>query len=120
MNRSLWIAQFLLAFLFLFAGIVKLVAPLQPMADQSGLPVDFLLFVGVMEVLGALGLILPGLLHKWTGLVPLAALGLVIIMIGAVAITLRTETILLALFPFITGLVAVFVAYGRGRLAPLS
>jgi uncharacterized membrane protein YphA (DoxX/SURF4 family) len=116
MNRSLWIAQWLLAVLFLFAGIAKLVAPLQPMADQVGLPVGLLLFVSAMEILGGLGMILPGLFHIQTKLTPVAALGLVVIMIGATTVTLRTGPPLTALFPFATGLAAVFVAYGRWRL----
>jgi uncharacterized membrane protein YphA (DoxX/SURF4 family) len=119
MNRALWIAQWLLAFLFLFAGIAKLATPIQPMADQVGLPADLLLFVSVMEVTGALGLILPGLLHIWTKLTPVAALGLLVIMIGATTVTLRTETPLMALLPFTAGLAAAFVAYGRWRF-PLT
>jgi uncharacterized membrane protein YphA (DoxX/SURF4 family) len=120
MNRVLSIAQWLLALLFLFAGIVKLVSPIQPMVDQSGLPAGLLLFVGVMEILGGLGLILPGLLRIWTSLTPLAAIGLVLIMIGATTVTLRTGSVLMALLPFITGVTAAFIAYGRWRLAPLK
>jgi len=120
MNRALWIVQWLLACIFLFAGIAKLVSPLQPMVDQSGVPAPLLLFVAVMEVLGAAGLILPGLLHIATRLTPVAALGLILIMIGATMLTLRTSPALLALFPFLTGLAAAFVAYGRLRLKPLA
>ena len=119
MNRTLWIAQWLLALLFLFAGTAKLVSPLQPMAEQSGLPAWFLLFVSVMEVLGAAGVVLPGLLHVATRLIPLAALGLTGIMIGATVVTLRGGMLGLAILPVITGLVAAFVAYGRWRLYPL-
>jgi len=119
MNRTLWIAQWLLAVLFLFAGIAKLVSPIQPMAEQSGVPAGLLLFVSVMEIVGGLGIVLPGLLHFATKLIPLAALGLIAIMVGAVAVTLRTGTVLMALFPLITGLIAAFVAYGRWRLLPL-
>jgi uncharacterized membrane protein YphA (DoxX/SURF4 family) len=120
MNRALWIAQWVLALLFLFAGTAKLVGPLQPMVDQTGLPGRFLLFVAVMEVLGGLGLVLPGMLHIKTALTPLAAVGLAIIMIGATTVTLQTGAILLAVLPFVTGLIAVFVAYGRWRMSPLN
>jgi uncharacterized membrane protein YphA (DoxX/SURF4 family) len=119
MNRALWIAQWLLAAIFLFAGTAKLVSPLQPMADQSGVPAGLLLFVSVMEILGAAGLILPGLLHTATKLTPAAALGLILIMIGATTLTLRTGPASLALLPFVTGFAAAFVAYGRWRLLPL-
>jgi DoxX-like family len=118
MNRILWIAQWILALVFLFAGTVKLVTPIQPMAEQSGVPAGLLLFVGVMEICGGVGLILPGLLGIRPQLMAIAAAGLVVIMIGAVTVTLRTGPALLALIPLATGLIAAFVAYGRWRLAP--
>ncbi len=62
-NRILWIVQWLLALLFLFAGVMKLVLPIEEMTKQIALPGAFLRFVGVTEVLGAFGLILPGLLR---------------------------------------------------------
>ncbi|MGD0435231.1 MAG: DoxX family protein [Bryobacteraceae bacterium] len=118
MNRALWIAQVLLALLFLFAGGAKLVVPVAEMAKQVGLPGMFLRFVGVVEVLGAIGLILPGLLGIRPGLTPLAAAGLVVIMIGATVITLQLGPVPPALFPFATGLLLVFVAYGRWQVTP--
>jgi DoxX-like family len=69
-------------------------------------------------VLGGLGLILPGLLRIRTVLTPLAAAGLVIIMIGAVALTLKSGPFSTSLFPLVVGLLSAFVAYGRWRLAP--
>ena len=87
MSRALWIVQGLLAALFLFAGVMKLVLPLDQMTGTVPLPGAFLRFIGVVEVLGAVGLILPSLLRIRPGLTPLAAGGLVIIMIGAVWIT---------------------------------
>src|SRR3989475_3590159 len=83
MNVALWIVQGLLSALFLFAGGAKLVLPLDQMTGPVALPGWFLRFIGVAEVLGALGLVLPGLLRIRPGLTPLAAAGLVIIMIGA-------------------------------------
>jgi uncharacterized membrane protein YphA (DoxX/SURF4 family) len=120
MNRTLWILQGLLAALFLFAGGTKLVLPIEEMTKQMPLPGLFLRFIGVVEVLGAFGLILPGLLHIRPGLTPLAAAGLVIIMLGATALTLKTGDVAMAMPPLVTGLLAAFVAYGRWRLAPLS
>jgi len=75
-------------------------------------------FVGVCEVLGGLGLILPGLLRTQQWLTPLAAAGLVVIMIGATVVTLLTGGGAMALFPSATGLLLLFVAYRRWRLAP--
>ena len=118
MNRTLWIIQWLLALLFLFAGGSKFVIPVAEMTKQMPmLSGGFLRFVGVCEVLGAIGLILPGLLRIQTGLTPLAAAGLVGIMIGATVLTVMTNGVAMALFPFVVGLLAAFVAYGRWRLA---
>jgi hypothetical protein len=76
------------------------------------LPGWFLRFIGVDEVLGAIGLILPGLLGIRPGLTPLAAAGLVIIMIGATVVTLAGGDVALALIPLVVGLLSAFVAYG--------
>jgi len=118
-NYALWIVQGLLALLFLFAGGVKLVLPLETLAAQMPVPGPFVRFIGVAEVLGAMGLILPGLVRIRPGLTPLAAAGLVIIMIGATVLTLVSGGGAQALIPLAVGLLAAFVAYGRWRLAPL-
>ena len=88
MTYALWIVQGLLALVFLFAGGMKLVLPLEQLTGPVPLPGLFVRFIGVAEMLGALGLILPGLLGIRPGLTPLAAVGLVIIMIGATVVTL--------------------------------
>jgi len=119
MTRALWVVQGLLAALFLWAGGMKLVLPLEELAGPVTLPGWFVRFIGVAETLGALGLILPGLLRIRPGLTPLAAAGLVIIMIGATGITLVGGDVGTALIPLVVGLLAGFVAYGRWRLAPL-
>ena len=119
LTRALWIVQALLAFIFLFAGGTKLVLPIEEMTKDVALPGLFLRLLGVAEVLGAIGLILPGLLHIRPGLTPLAAAGLVLIMIGAVGISLVTMGPAPALIPLVVGLLAAFVAYGRWHLAPL-
>ncbi len=121
MTYALWIVQVLLALLFLFGGGLKLVMPVEEMIRQMpvSLPGGFLRFIGVAELLGGLGLILPALLRIRPGLTPLAAAGLVIIMAGATAVTLLGGDVLTALMPFAVGLLAAFVAYGRWRLAPI-
>jgi uncharacterized membrane protein YphA (DoxX/SURF4 family) len=118
LTYGLWVAQAVLALLFLWAGGVKLVLPLDQLARPAPLPGPFLRFIGVAEVLGAMGLILPGLLRLRPGLTPLAAAGLVIIMVGATAVTLASGDAAMALIPLAAGLLAVFVAVGRWRLAP--
>ena len=120
MTYVLWIVQGLLALLFLFAGVAKLIMTVEEMTKDIPLPGAFLRFIAVVEILGAIGLILPGLLHVKPGLTPLAAAGLTIIMIGATVITLTTGAVAMALFPLVVGILAVFVAYGRWRLAPLE
>src|SRR5437764_407830 len=120
MNGALWIVQGLLATLFLFAGGAKLVLPLDQMAGPVPLPGWFLRFIGVAEVLGALGLVLPGLLRIRPGLTPLAATGLVIIMIGATVITMMGGAIVPALASLLDGIPAAFVAYGSWRLVPTA
>ena len=121
LNIALWIVQVLLALLFVFAGVMKLVMPLEQMAGPVAFPGWFLRFIGVVELLGGLGLILPGLLRIRTSLTVWAAAGLVIVMIGAVGTTLAggSETAGMAVIPAVTGLLAAFVAYGRWRLVPL-
>jgi hypothetical protein len=118
MTRALWIVQGLLALLFLWAGGMKLVLPLDKLAGPIALPGLFVRFIGLAETLGAIGLILPGLLGIRPGLTPLAAAGLVVIMIGATGLTLASGDVATALIPLVVGLLAAFVAYGRWRRAP--
>jgi DoxX-like family len=119
MNYALWIVQGLLALLFLFAGGMKLVLPLEALTEQTPLPGLFVRFIGVAEVLGAIGLIVPGLLRIRPGLTPLAAVGLVIIMIGATVLTLAGGEVAAALIPLVVGLLLAFIAYYRwSRLKP--
>ena len=120
MNVALWIVQVLLGLLFVFAGGMKLVLPLDQLTGPVALPGAFMRFIGVAELAGGLGLILPGLFRIRPGLTPLAAAGLVIIMIGAVVITLIGREVMGAGISLVVGILAVFVAYGRWKLAPLS
>ena len=119
-NVTLWVIQGLLAALFLFAGGMKLVLPIEAMAGPVALPGLLLRFIGVAEVLGAVGLILPGLMRIHSELTPVAAAGLVIIMVGATVITAMGGTIAPAVVPFIVGVLAASVAYGRARSGQLT
>ena len=123
MNYVLWIVQGLLALIFLFTGGTKLILPIEVLTEQTPLPGLFVRVLGVAEVLGAIGLILPGLLRIWPVLTPLAASGLVIIVTGATVLTLVGVVPVgaaMALIPLVVGLLSAFVAYGRWRLAPLG
>jgi len=122
MNIALWIVQGVLAALFLFTAGIKLVMPIEEMLKQMpvALPGWFVQLTGIFEALGAIGLILPWLLRIRPGLTPLAAAGLVIVMIGATAYNLGASDIASALMTVVIGILAAFVAYGRWRLTPPS
>jgi len=114
-NTLLWVVQGVLALLFLCAGGMKLVLPIEAMKGPIELPGLFLRFIGVAEVLGAIGLILPRLLGIRPGLTPLAAAGLVIIMMGATVITAMGGAVAPALVPVAVGLLLVFVVRERSH-----
>ena len=118
LNVLLWALQVLLALLFMFAGAMKFVMPVAEMTKQIPFPGWFLHFIGGAEILGAIGLVLPGILSIRTALTPLAAAALVIIMIGATAVNLKTGQGGPALTTVIVGLLLVFVAYNRRPMAP--
>lgn len=112
-SPSLWIAQIALAALFLFAGATKLVMSAQALAASSTLPIGFLRFIGFCELLGALGLVLPGALRIRSELTPIAAGALVVVMSGAVGATLQGFGANAAILPGVTGLLCALVAVGR-------
>ena len=113
MPYALALVQVLLALVFLFAGGIKLVLSADDLTKDIPLSATFLRFIGVCEVLGAIGLIVPGLVRFGRFLTPLAAAGLVVIMIGATVITVMENSVAEALFPLAVGLLSVNVVYGR-------
>ena len=112
-NIALWIIQVLLALLFVFSGVMKFVMPIEEMTKQVPLPGLFLHFIGVAEMLGGLGLILPWATRIKPVLTPLAAAGLTIIMIGATVVSAMYVSIPQAVLPFVVGILTAIVAYGR-------
>lgn len=113
---SLWAIQFALAALYLFTGIMKWSIPADQLAGMTHLPAPFMRFIATAEILGALGLLLPGLYGVARWLTPLAAGGLVIIMIGATTETILSAPLIMAILPFVAGLFDLFVAIERWRL----
>jgi uncharacterized membrane protein YphA (DoxX/SURF4 family) len=111
-NIATWVLQVLLGLQFVFAGVMKFVMPIEEMTKNMPLPAAFLYFIGAAELAGGLGLILPGALRIKRGLTPLAAIGLTIIMIGAVVITARMD-VKMAAMPLVVGLLSAFVAWRR-------
>jgi uncharacterized membrane protein YphA (DoxX/SURF4 family) len=116
-NTSLWIIQGALALMFLFAGGSKLVMTPEQMAAPGPLqfPTAFIRFIGVCELLGAIGMIVPGLTGIKPGLTPLAAAGLVIIMIGATVTNLVDGPRAFSAVTVVLGALAATVAWGRFR-----
>ena len=117
---ALWILQGGVAAVFLMAGSMKLVMPIEAMAMPVALPGWFLRFIGVAEVLGAIGLIVPSATRIRPGLTPLAACGLVIIMLGAIGVTLLGGGGVQALGPAFIGVLLIAIAVGRTRRAPIA
>ena len=115
MKYALWVAQVLLALAFLAAGAVKLITPDETLTAWYPFPAPFIRAIGVCELLGAAGLVLPGLLRVRRGLTRLAAAGLAVVMAGATATTLAVGGGAAAATPLALGLLAAFVAYGRSR-----
>ncbi len=121
MTYILWTVQVLLALVFVFAGGFKLLTPIDVLTTLVPLPGLAIRVVGLAEVLGGLGLILPGVLGIRPTLTPLAAVELIHVMLAATLLTLATQSdATQALIPLATGLLSAFVAYGRWRVAPLG
>ena len=119
MNLALWIIAGLLAALFLVSGATKLFVPKEKLATIRGggwtgdASVGFVKALGALEVLAAVGLILPAAVHIAPVLVPLAAVGLVLLMVGAMITHLRRHEAMFALVNLVYLAVAAFVAWGR-------
>jgi hypothetical protein len=114
-NILFWTVQVLLALLFVFAGGMKLVLPLTALErGPVPLPGIFMRFIGVAELLGGLGLELPGVFRIRLDLTPLPAAGLVTIMASATILTALGAGLYASLFPLVVGALALAVCLGRG------
>lgn len=121
MNLFLWATQALLALIFLQSGVRKLLrsdAQTRAVYWVGGTPVGVVRGLGGLEILGALGLLLPGLTGVLPWLTPLAALGLAGLMVGAAWVNVRVRRYPLLLANVILLALAAFVAYGRLVLLP--
>jgi uncharacterized membrane protein YphA (DoxX/SURF4 family) len=124
LHISLWVVQGLLASMFIMAGGMKSTQPVEQLATSlpwvSQVPVALVRFIGISEVLGGLGLVLPALLRIKTVLTPLAAVGIVVIMLLAAILHIsRGETPAVGM-NIVIGLLAVFVAWGRSTQARIQ
>ena len=120
MQVGLWILQVLLAAAFLAHGLLFLNPPAAA-AEQmnASLPRWFQLFLGVAEVMAAIGLTLPGLTRILPWLVAWAAVGVMIVTVCATALHLSRGELSSAAITFVLLLIASAVAYGRGVVAPI-
>jgi len=123
MRYVLWVLQVLLGLAFLAAGGMKLIQPYAELAQQmawvSDVPEVLVRFIGVAEVLGGLGLILPAATRVLPWLTTVAAAGLALDMLLATLFHLVRGEVGLVVVPLLLGLLAALVAYGRWRVAPI-
>lgn len=123
MNIALWIVQVILSAMFLMAGVMKAFQYERAKASLpwvKDVPQGLTTFIGVSELLGGLGLILPALTGILPWLTPLAALGLTVIMILATLFHTQRREPQAIVFTVVLLVLAGFVAYGRFVLVPLS
>jgi len=119
-NLSLWVLQALLAMAFLAHGWVLLFPPVSMIAQMNAaIPRGLQIFIGVAEVLAAVGLTLPGITRIQPWLVPCAAAGLMIVMISATVFHAMRGEMSSAATTAILLAVATFVAYMRWRVMPI-
>jgi uncharacterized membrane protein YphA (DoxX/SURF4 family) len=124
MNITLWVVQILLALAFALAGIMKVTQPIDRLEARMGWVKDVgpggVRLIGTLEILGAIGLILPAVTGILPWLTPLAATGLVLTMIGAMITHGRRGEYSQIGMNGVLLLLALFVAYGRFVIVPIS
>lgn len=124
MHITLWIAQSLLAVLFFMTGVIKLAMPIEKIAEMlpwvANAPAALVRFIGISELLGAVGLVLPAALRIIPYLTPLAAVGVAIVMVLATAFHLFRGEVAHILVPIVVFFIAVFIAWGRTKQAPIA
>lgn len=122
-NRVLWILQWVFGLYFIAIGVMHFIVPdglpaqLEWMYDLND---TMHAITGVAEILGGLGLILPGITGIRPELTIAAAAGLLLVMIGALVWHVGREEIQNMGFNIFLGLAMAYIAYGRARLAPLA
>ena len=123
LNIALWVAQVLLFAAFAMAGTMKLTTPIWEMAQSAAWVSDMpglVRFIGLSEIAGAMGVLLPSLTRIKPALTPIAALGLVTVMTLAVGYHLTHNEAALIGAPAALGLLSAFVVWGRFRAIPIG
>jgi uncharacterized membrane protein YphA (DoxX/SURF4 family) len=126
MNAVAWVLQVVLGLVFLLHGIVYAISPeplVRGMRERGGwpptIPDAFRRFIGVAELAAVVGLIVPGLVHTATWLTPLAALGLVIVMVGAAVYHWRRSEVPMVVVAIVLLALVVVTGYLRWQVVPL-
>jgi len=124
MSIALWIVQILLALVFALTGLLKVVLPVERLRERMhwarhATP-GLIRLVGVLELLGVLGLILPVATRILPWLTPAAAFGLIVTMIGAIVLHVRLKEMRMLGGPVLLLLLALFVALGYTFFLPLT
>ena len=124
MNIVLWVVQILLALAFAMAGIMKVSQPIGRLEERMGWVEDVgrggVRLIGSVEILGAIGLILPAITGIWSWLTPVAAAGLALTMVGAMITHGRRGEFSAVGFNVVLLALALFVLIGRFVLVPIS
>lgn len=121
MNRTLWVLQWLMGLFFAIAsGAPKLFIPIDDLPMPIPIPGPVLVTIGVLEILGGVGMILPAITRVKVGLVPLAAAGCALVAIGGMAYQIAAGEYGNSIFALVFALICAFIAYGRWQLVPLS
>jgi putative oxidoreductase len=124
LNIGLWVAQVVLALAFVLGGAMKMFTPIEELAAQmpwiSGAMGGAVRFIGLVEVLGALGLILPAATRIQPKLTPLAALGLLVVMVLAMITHISRGEVPMIAPNIVLGGLAAFIAWGRFKKAPIQ
>ena len=121
-NVSLWVAQISLAAMFLMAGIMKTITPIEELGKNMTWVQEMpalIRFIGVSEVLGALGLVLPSLLKIQPKLTAVAAIGIGVIMVLAIGLHIMQNELSSAVVCVVIAAIAAFIAWGRMVKAPI-
>jgi len=124
LNISLWVAQGILAAMFLMAGAMKSTQPVEQLATSlpwvTQVPVALVRFIGISEFLGAVGLLLPSILRIQPKLTVWAAIGIATIMLFALIFHIIKGEFSVIGMNIVIGLIAAFVAWGRTKKVPIQ
>jgi putative oxidoreductase len=120
LHITLWTVQILLALVFALTGAMTVTQPIEALpASLAGVPLPLVRFIGAAELLGAAGLILPAATRIAPVLTPLSGLGLALVMLLASLVHISRGEFAMVLLPVVLGALSAFVAWGRGKRAPI-